>query len=96
MVFILAVDFQQIAAREFITLAARVFQVQSGFALRHLLNEHKDAVIHAIDQYLAIAAVGRVLHPRAREFKGQHVSHQALVVVGGKQNPLAVLAHAQQ
>ena len=66
------------------------------FALRHLLDKHKDAVIHIIDKPLTVAAVGHIFHPGTRQFKGQHVTHHALVVVGSQQNPSAVLAHAQQ
>ncbi len=79
-----AVHLHDVPASEFVTLHARVRQIDAVLALRDDLGENKHAVVGAIEEKLAVTALGRIFHPRSRHLKGQQVTHHALVGIRGQ------------
>ena len=59
-----AVHLHDVAAGDGVALFARIRQIQSVFAGGNDLSEDVHAIIDAVQEQLAIAALGRVFHPR--------------------------------
>ena len=93
---VVAVHLHQVVAGDCISLVAGAAQVQAMLALGNDLGKHKHAIVGAVQYQLAMATLRHILHPRARQFEGQHVADQAPVDARCEQGPVVVLAHAQQ
>ena len=93
---VVAFHLHQVAAAEFVALLARVIEMEAVPAFGNDLRQDIDAIVDAVVDDLAVAALRRVFHPGPRNFKGQQVAQHALVGIRAQQCPVVVLAHAQQ
>ena len=93
---IAAVHFHQVVTRDCFTFLSRFGQVQAMLPLGDHLGKNIHTIIDAVKEDLTVTALRHILHPRPRQFIGQHVADHALVGIGSEQCPIVILAHAQQ
>ena len=92
---VVAVYLHEIVAREVAVASARIFEVEAILTLRDTLAEGIHAIIVAVEEELAEASVGHIVHPGTSQVERQDVAEHRLVAPRCDEGPLVVLPHAQ-
>ena len=92
---VVIVHLHQVVACQRITRFPGFGQIQAMLPLGNHLAQNIDPIIGAVKEQFAIAALGNIFHPWARQLKSEQVTHHAFVGVWGQQGPIIVLAKPQ-